>query len=592
MTKRLNVLPYKMASASATALADELGVAKIRLSTACRYNHTANKLVINWGNAGSVQHTRVNESRILNTFSAVNIAGNKLLAFRALQGAGVSIPEFTTDPIEADNWLREGINVIERHVLRGHSAEGIVLLDSGDSVLVADPNCPLFTKYMRKTQEYRVHVVQGVVTDVQRKARRIETPDDQINWQIRNHDNGFIYAREFAMNAERQEALKLVSLAAIEALGLDFGAVDLMYHRDTGFTVLEVNTAVGLEGTTLSLYANAFQHIANDNPPDGWILTQTTEQTTQSTQSTETTGTNTMSTSTAPTIPTSTPVQPFALGVNAAVLLSPSVENNRNNPALPAVVVGERGSGEVLKFLVKFSNDVLNTYSADQLIQNTNVDAEPVQTGHRKPVGSELPDTDFNGNPLYVGDTVSFVRNDENDIYVEYFGLGTSAVIAGWDINGTVVLENTVVREGRTFGLDNEMPFGIAWYRIVGGTESISGAIPEEHNQPLPPVRFVELGEAGGPTYDTGAEYPNDRILITAQLEEVAPIIFKLESMRYTVLADDAAELLEELTDDLGITQHASGQLVVDGTHYKFDTGVSTALKQEITNVAISVVHG
>lgn len=572
MTKRLNVLPYKMASASANALANALGVAKVRISASCRYNAAPNKLVINWGNAGSVQHTRLDSASMLNSMAAVNVAGNKLLAFRKLQEAGVQIPEFTTEHGTARSWLSEG-KVVERNILRGHSAEGIVLRPLDDS-LDLTAGCPLFTKYMRKTQEYRVHVVNGIVTDVQRKARRTETPADEVNWQIRNHDNGFIYAREFNMNERRQAELREISIAAVSALELDFGAVDLMVHADTGFTVLEVNTACGLEGTTLTRYVDAFNALANEQQPTEWSLDQTTDETQE---------TETMTTTTQAPIAT-----PFVLAVGANVKLAPSVTIDRNNPTVGGVVVGERCSSEELKFLVKFSNDVLNTYRASDLVQNTDVESAPVQVGHRKTHGALLPETDRNGTELHVGDTVSFVRNDENDIYVEYFGLGESAVIAGWDVNGTVVLENTVTRAGRTFSLDSEMPFGIAWYRIVLGTSSIAGTIPDEHNQPLPPVRFVELGDAGGVTYDTAAEYPNDRILLTAQLEEVAPVIFKLDGMKYTVLSDDAEELLEDLISDLDVVADTSGSLHVDAVRYAVPSGVLTAVKQEITNVAVS----
>ena len=48
-------------------------------------------------------------------------------------------------------------------------------------------------------------------------------------------------------------------LRGIQALGLDFGAVDILYmaSNDTA-KVLEVNTAPGIEGDTLVDYYNAF----------------------------------------------------------------------------------------------------------------------------------------------------------------------------------------------------------------------------------------------------------------------------------------------------------------------------------------------
>jgi glutathione synthase/RimK-type ligase-like ATP-grasp enzyme len=42
------------------------------------------------------------------------------------------------------------------------------------------------------------------------------------------------------------------------ALGLDFGAVDIIQDDGGNFYVLEVNTAPGLEGQTIKSYAEGF----------------------------------------------------------------------------------------------------------------------------------------------------------------------------------------------------------------------------------------------------------------------------------------------------------------------------------------------
>ncbi|MDT9694122.1 hypothetical protein Q5762_38495, partial [Streptomyces sp. P9(2023)] len=87
-------------------------------------------------------------------------------------------PMFTTSKEEAQGWLDEGTIVVARTMLRGHSGAGIVL-HSGDDELV---DAPLYVKYVKKTQEYRVHVAFGEILDQQRKARRQDTPDEEVNW--------------------------------------------------------------------------------------------------------------------------------------------------------------------------------------------------------------------------------------------------------------------------------------------------------------------------------------------------------------------------------------------------------------------------
>lgn len=94
---------------------------------------------------------------------------------------------------------------------------------------------------------------------VQRKARDRSVPDDQVNWRVRNHSNGFIYVRQDVV------APTVVVDAAREVFahtGLDFGAVDVVYNeqRASAF-VLEVNTAPGLEGQTVQDYAHFFKTI-------------------------------------------------------------------------------------------------------------------------------------------------------------------------------------------------------------------------------------------------------------------------------------------------------------------------------------------
>lgn len=134
------------------------------------------------------------------------------------------------------------------------------MLDSTDSL--EEVNAPLYVKYIKKTQEYRIHVFNGSVIDVQRKMRRTDTPDAEVNWQVRNHCNGFIFGRE---GVELPDVALNMSKDSVSALGLDFGAVDLIYnaHEDK-YYVLEVNTACGLTGTTLEVYTNALQEYLNE----------------------------------------------------------------------------------------------------------------------------------------------------------------------------------------------------------------------------------------------------------------------------------------------------------------------------------------
>ncbi len=240
--RRTRIYAYNNGSRSARALSGALNVLRLR-HEGSRFRQRSSDLIINWG-SGSCPYANV-----LNPSSAVTAASDKLLALRALENHdSINVPPFTTNRDVANQWLDDNKKVVCRTLLRANSGRGIVVAETQGEMVQA----PLYTQYVPKTQEYRVHVFDGEVLDVQRKARNRDIADEDVNWQIRNHSNGFIFARE---GVTLPQAALEQAVEAVSALSLDFGAVDMIYNerRDT-YYVLEVNTAPGLEGTTLEKY--------------------------------------------------------------------------------------------------------------------------------------------------------------------------------------------------------------------------------------------------------------------------------------------------------------------------------------------------
>ena len=246
----MKIYPYNAGSKSAKALADALGIKRLkREGEAVNLRHD---YLINWG--ASVIHREVKKAIILNKPECVKVASNKLETFKSLQGH-CSIPDWTESPEEALQWLDEGHMVVARTKLNGHSGEGIVLINLNEEFV----DTPLYVKYVPKQNEYRIHVFQGRAFFVQRKARNKEIPDEKVNWKIRNHDNGFIFANQ---DVEVSEEANKEAIMAVTALGLDFGAVDIIYNNTRNkWYVLEVNTACGLSGTTIEKYAEQFRSL-------------------------------------------------------------------------------------------------------------------------------------------------------------------------------------------------------------------------------------------------------------------------------------------------------------------------------------------
>lgn len=253
------LVSYKAGSASAKALSERLGIKRIKHEGK---PITVQGFLINWGSSKLPERIIMgNNAIILNEPSAIAKASNKLESFKLFKGH-VPIPDFTESPHEACRWLYEGkTDVVVRLKLNGHSGDGILIETHDDPARIKDPDlgiagAPLYTKYIKKEDEYRLHVFKDEVFFVQKKARKLDVPDDKVNWQIRNHQNGFIYANK---DIVVPELYKEIAVKAVKALGLHFGAVDLITQKNGKAFVLEVNTACGLEGTTLEKYCEQFR---------------------------------------------------------------------------------------------------------------------------------------------------------------------------------------------------------------------------------------------------------------------------------------------------------------------------------------------
>ena len=252
---RFRILPYKQGSRSAKALADALDGKVLRLQGST-YTWRQGDVLINWGAVDAFSSTLSSIRPTLNPSAAIKNGSNKLTFFNKMASEGLAdiLPPFWTSKEDIPS---EAFPVVCRTVLSGHSGAGIVIARDASELVEAS----LYTGYVKKKDEYRVHLgrnSEGICTiSVQRKALRNGT--ENPNWQVRNHVNGFVFVRDgvnppsCVLDAARQ---------VFESSGLDFGAVDVIYNDKKGKAyVLEINTAPGLEGQTVTDYASFFQSL-------------------------------------------------------------------------------------------------------------------------------------------------------------------------------------------------------------------------------------------------------------------------------------------------------------------------------------------
>lgn len=251
------IYPYKKGSKSASALALALE-GKVLRREGSIFQPGPNKKVVNWGSSSGP-----NNYDMLNPPYYVGRMGNKLVAFSVFSTTqnGPRIPKITASRDEALTWFEEPHkikHVVARTVLTGHSGQGIVIVDKEHSSDL--PEAPLYVEFVPKDAEYRIHVFNNEVIDVQRKVR--DPSREPTNWKVRSHHNGFIYTRNTSSGQPHKEIVQpdVIEQAkrAMAVSGLTFGGIDVIWNENRKQAyVLEINTAPGLEGETIVVYAGA-----------------------------------------------------------------------------------------------------------------------------------------------------------------------------------------------------------------------------------------------------------------------------------------------------------------------------------------------
>jgi len=251
MQKKIKIFPYKMGSRSATAIAKALEVKKVYPNR--NYKPKTNHLILNWGCSTKPNWYANIYNNILNRCDYVQNAVDKIKALQTMSEAGVITVPFTTSYDEAILW-GDG-KVVERNIISGTQGEGIVIPDTIEEVNIGSP---LYTEMITNAREYRVHVFNGEVIDLQQKKRRSGL-EESPSGKIKNSINGWVYCRDGI--TQPPECIRQQAILAVKSLGLDFGAVDILSKSGQTY-VLEVNTSPNLEGTTLTNYINAIKKYA------------------------------------------------------------------------------------------------------------------------------------------------------------------------------------------------------------------------------------------------------------------------------------------------------------------------------------------
>lgn len=221
-------------------------------------------VIVNYG-CSTVPNWRF-EYEWVNHPTAVATSSNKLMTLNALKEAGVDHVQYTTDIEEARSWFSGGRNVrvYQRSNLRGHSGSGISVVESPDDLT----RVPLYTRRFPAGREFRIHVCleeSPVVVQKRPMSRaKLELLDiEDADPTVRNHANGWVYSENVNLPDDRRGHAAYQAIKAIEACGLDYGAVDMLYSvQQDRFAVCEVNSAPGmLDQRTQDFYIRGIKNI-------------------------------------------------------------------------------------------------------------------------------------------------------------------------------------------------------------------------------------------------------------------------------------------------------------------------------------------
>ena len=226
---------------------------------------TKNFMIVNWGMTAKKSFFTGNSNhyKFLNHPERVKLCNDKIRFFEHVKGSSVRVPDYTVDLEQAMKWLDEGAIVLGRSS-RGSGGNDIKFFDKDPEEFVESD---FFSKYKKKKEEYRIHIFNDRIICSQKKVlREFDDNGDPVDkslvdFRIRNHTHGFIFQKH---NIDPPADVIDQARAAIEKVGLAFGAVDVIWNEyEKKAYVLEVNTAPGLEGTTVKAYGDAILDFKN-----------------------------------------------------------------------------------------------------------------------------------------------------------------------------------------------------------------------------------------------------------------------------------------------------------------------------------------
>ena len=206
--------------------------------------------------------TYLNDKVVINKIENLQLNRDKVLSLKKMQDYGVKVPNFC---IGYDEVLRKideqriTMPIIARkRTHQGGSGFELCLCKRDIRRARNKGVSHHFLQYIPNDKEYRLHVFDGEIIRVSKKLGQ----EGCNNWK-RNHDEGWTFT-DLDINELLTRGIKTEAKKAIEAMDLQFGAVDIIKSDFGEPYVLEINSGPGLMERGLTEYCHNIKRYLNE----------------------------------------------------------------------------------------------------------------------------------------------------------------------------------------------------------------------------------------------------------------------------------------------------------------------------------------
>jgi len=207
--------------------------------------------LIRWGSSARVARR---PRTVINRRQSIEAATDKLGSLLLLQQEHVRIPTiYRRGEVPNDVGIYP---LLGRQRTHRQGADIVLCMQRLD---LEHSGAEFYTKYIPTAREFRVHVFQGDILKISEK-RLTNREEFQVPW-IRNLENGYTFRNVADIRDRIIQQIEAAGKDAVEALRLDFGAVDVLLGDDGNVYVLEVNTGPSLGDNSLVAYVTKFAEL-------------------------------------------------------------------------------------------------------------------------------------------------------------------------------------------------------------------------------------------------------------------------------------------------------------------------------------------